>query len=294
MALETPVWLEAVAGDPVITYSARQMRTWVDAVFAFEGIIRAGDLKVTQRAAGANMSVDVAAGMVVITGDDVVFQGKVVARNTASFNVPITTAPTTGTRTDLIVAQLYDKQAAGGTQYAWNIIALPGTVIVPPSAVLLAQISVGANVASITNSVITDKRAGAVGVGGRPVYSVQAAEPAYAAAGTTNFTSAQWPALTFTVPASGQFFVSITGNLQNITTGTSTVFMLWGVTAGTITILANQALSAAGGRTYGTKRVLCTGVPGASVTLTPQWSMSSYTAGNGFITDGLLAVEPVN
>lgn len=159
MTLETPVWLEAVTGDTAITYSARQLRTWIDAVFASEGVVGPGDLKVTQRAAGANMSVDVAAGMTVITGDSVAFQGKYVARNTAVVNVPITTAPTTGTRTDIIVAKLLDKQADGGTQYAWTISALAGTTVVPPSAVFLGQIAVGANVTSITNSVITDQRA---------------------------------------------------------------------------------------------------------------------------------------
>lgn len=166
MTLEAPLWLEAVAGDALILQSARQYRTVIDAMFSTKGVVGPNDLKVTQRGAGANMSVDVAAGMVVITGDSVAFQGKYVARNTAAYNVTITTAPTSGTRTDIIVAKLLDKQADGGTQYAWQPVALAGTTVVPPSAVFLAQISVGANVASITNTVISDQRALARTAGG--------------------------------------------------------------------------------------------------------------------------------
>lgn len=156
MTLENPVWLQAAAGDATITYSGREVRTWIDAIFATEGVVGLTDLKVTQRGAGADMSVDVAAGLVVITGDSIAAQGKYVARNTAVYNVALANAPTSGTRTDFIVAELYDKQAAGGTQYGWNIVARSA---VPATAVLLAQVTVGTNVASIVNSVITDKRA---------------------------------------------------------------------------------------------------------------------------------------
>lgn len=158
MALETPVWLEAVSGDATILYSAREMRTWIDAIFAVEGVCNVADLKVAQRAAGANMSVDVAAGLVCISGDSVAAQGKYVARNTAVYNVAITANTGGSTRNDIIVARLFDKQADGGTQYSWNIVALAGTLVVPPSAVLLAQIAVAPGAASIANSAITDKR----------------------------------------------------------------------------------------------------------------------------------------
>ncbi len=159
MALEPPIWLEAAAGDPLIQQSARQYRTVTDAVFSVEGIATGPALAVSPRALGANMSVDVSAGMCVIEGDSQFgTQGMYVQRSTAVENRTITAAPTSGSRTDIIVAQLHDKQADNGTGSNWTITVLPGTTAVPPSTLLLATITVPAGTASITAGNIADGR----------------------------------------------------------------------------------------------------------------------------------------
>jgi hypothetical protein len=128
----------------------------------------------------------------------------------------------------------------------------------------------------------------------RPLHTEQVSSPNFATTGSTvPFTNAQWPALTFTIPPSGQFWASISANISNINTPTSTVFATWLATTGTVTPMVNQALSAAGTRVFGTKRVLCTAAAGSSVTLTPQWFISSGDSTTAVIGDGMLAVEPI-
>ncbi|MGW6603333.1 hypothetical protein [Streptomyces sp. NPDC055036] len=129
-----------------------------------------------------------------------------------------------------------------------------------------------------------------------PQQTTQAGEPNYATTGAfVNFTTAQWPALTFTVPPSGMVWISISGAPLNTNTTSSTVWMAWRASGGyTEAASEDNGLSASGGRTYATRRVLRSGLtPGASVTLTPQWQISSIGAGITRVTNGQLTVEPV-
>jgi hypothetical protein len=153
--------LQAVGADPTISYAAADVRNLVDGLVAYPGVVRLGDLKVTQRAAGANMSVDVAAGSVFIDGSSVALQGCYFCKNTAAVNVPIAAAPGSGTRTDLIVARVYDKQADGGTLYTWALEKVTGTVgagtpAAPVSSALLATVTVAAGNVSIVNAAISE------------------------------------------------------------------------------------------------------------------------------------------
>jgi hypothetical protein len=132
-----------------------------------------------------------------------------------------------------------------------------------------------------------------------PQVSKQLANPTtYPVTATfTDFSGAQWPPLTFTVPPSGMAWISIGGAVHNQITTTSTVWVVWRASGGyTMAANAENGVAAAGGRTYATRRVLVTGMtPGASVTLTPQWYVSSVgTVGTQtFTTSGQLGVEPV-
>lgn len=135
----------------------------------------------------------------------------------------------------------------------------------------------------------------------RPAYSVQIAQPNFATTGSyVNFASNQWQSLTALVPPSGLIKVTISANILNTNTGTSTVWATWTCTSGTLTILndfgdapAAQGLSAAGSRVYGSKTVLCQASPNSTITLTPQWNISSGSAATAQITDGLLLIDPV-
>ncbi len=161
MALEMPLVMQAVTGDPVIPFTAQQQRGMIDALSPQAGIVRKDDLVVGPRAAGANFTVDVAAGQCAIKGTSVAGQGTYLCRSTSVENVPIAAAPASGSRTDLIVARVFDRQVDGGTEYAWRPLPVTGTVggglpAVPPSSILLAEVPVTSTTTAITT--IIDRR----------------------------------------------------------------------------------------------------------------------------------------
>lgn len=161
MAFLTPLWMQDQ------TYSATQFRQFLGAML-LPGVLTPADLVVTQRAAGANMSVDVSIGNCVVAGTDVAGQGNYFCGNTAVANVPLATAPGTGnSRIDLIIARVRDQDAIGGTNSDWLLDKVTGTAAatgsqvapaVPASCLLLDRVAVGPSVTTITNANITDVR----------------------------------------------------------------------------------------------------------------------------------------
>jgi hypothetical protein len=157
-----PIWLQS------LTYPAASDRLLADTLYTTGGVVGAGAMVVAPRAAGANMSVDVAAGTVVVAGTSVAGQGKYVGRLTAPVNVPISAAPGAGlVRIDVICAKIYDATAAGGTRNELTVEEpLVGTAVasnpvapaLPVSSEALAQITVAAGTASITAGLISDRR----------------------------------------------------------------------------------------------------------------------------------------
>ncbi len=163
MALEMPLVMQAVTGDPAIPFTAQQQRGMIDALSPQSGIVRKNDLLVGPRAAGANMTVDVAAGQCAIKGTSVAQQGTYLCRSTAVENVAVSAAPASGSRTDLIVARVFDKQVDGGTEYAWRPLSVTGTVggglpATPPSSIVLFEVAVAAGQTSVTAGNLTDRR----------------------------------------------------------------------------------------------------------------------------------------
>lgn len=124
-----------------------------------------GDLAVTQRGAGANMSVDIARGGAYVLGDDATDQGYYFVYNDATFNVVIAAADPTNPRIDLIIARVKDVAEGGAAGDTWTLEVVAGTPAgspsapaLPASALKLAQVAVAAAAASITNANITDFR----------------------------------------------------------------------------------------------------------------------------------------
>lgn len=158
MTLESPLWEQA------LPYSARLDRALIAAVFG-EGVLASGDLAVTQRGAGANLSVDVAAGSAIVTGDDQANQGNYLVKNTAVVNLVIGAPPGANSRIDLIVAQVRDANVTGvSNDWILSVIAgvaagAPVAPAVPNTAIALAQVLVATGTAAITNAMITDRRA---------------------------------------------------------------------------------------------------------------------------------------
>lgn len=139
-----------------------------EGIVAYNGAVAFGvsnDLNVVQRAAGANMSIDVARGGAYIKGDDATDQGYYFFYNDATTNVVITAADPTNPRIDLVIARIKDVAeggAAGDTSTLEIVLGTPAGSPSPPaipaSSLKLAEVRVNAGVASITNAVITDFR----------------------------------------------------------------------------------------------------------------------------------------
>lgn len=134
-----------------------------------EGIVEAGDLVVSQRGAGANLSVDVAAGACWIKGDaDLNAQPTYRCRNNSVVNLAIT-PDGSNPRIVLIVAEVLDTTFDGSGSRLWRLRAIHGTPAGSPSApalpgtaISLASIAVTAADADITSGQITDTRARAI------------------------------------------------------------------------------------------------------------------------------------
>jgi hypothetical protein len=150
-------------GDSAIPYSALDFRSIVDALILSEGVIGLASLDVSQRAAGANFSVDVATGFACITGDDVALQGKYIVQNTAVVNLVIPSPPVSGSHIHRVIAQVKDKLHNGSySTYEWTLEVLPdvgsGTPALPASAITLALVTVASGASNVVDGNISDQR----------------------------------------------------------------------------------------------------------------------------------------
>lgn len=203
MTLKRPWIMQASGGDAALEYSGLDIRSVVDAIYAVEGVVGTGALLVAQRAAGANFSVDVAAGFAVVTGDDTSTQGKYLCQSTAVENVVIPSPPVSGSRIHRVIARVKDKTHNGTwSTYEWTLECLEdtgsGTPALPASAISLALVTV----ASTDTSVLDAKIDGSV----RATAQAQSGDSLISlfrfadSAGKTNNTLADDSDLTATVP----------------------------------------------------------------------------------------------
>jgi hypothetical protein len=161
--VDYPLWMQAVNPDPTFSFASGDDRQLIDALFPTQGVLGSAALKVSQRGAGANFSVDVAVGRAAIKGDDAANQGSYVVQTNGIVNVTTPGAPVSGTRVHRLVARIRDKQALGSGTYDWTLHLMEdtgsGTPAEPNSAITLALISIATGQASVLNANITDQRA---------------------------------------------------------------------------------------------------------------------------------------
>jgi hypothetical protein len=164
VALLTPIYMQPATGDPAIEYSALQDRAaLLAAIFSREGVldVDAGQLRVTQRAAGANFSVDIAAGRAAVDGDDISDQGTYLCTSTAVENRVTPQPPASGTHTHRVIARVRDKLHNGAeTTYDWALEVLPdtgtGLPALPASAIHLATVTIAAGATAVTDANIVN------------------------------------------------------------------------------------------------------------------------------------------
>lgn len=110
-----------------------------------------------------------------------------------------------------------------------------------------------------------------------------------------------WPRMSFTVPASGKVWLSVSATIQNTASSSAVIAASYRGTGGGIPTGVNsgdsvkRGLNTVGTRLGATKRTLFTGLtPGATVTLTPIYTASTVSSNTSVtkITDGTLTMEP--
>lgn len=177
MALITPQYLQTQS------YTAAKDRYALSRLDLQPGVFGAGDFKATQRGAGANMSVDIAAGDAWVAGTDTTRQGNYMVTNDALVNVA---TDTTGVawavgngslpRIDQVILRLFDTQdgsSANGnkTSDGAQLLVLLGTATsgatldnrtgaaaLPSSCIRLADVLVPAAATTVTTANIRDRR----------------------------------------------------------------------------------------------------------------------------------------
>lgn len=165
-----------------LEYPAQEVRQLID---WDEGVKDLTALKVTQRGAGANFSVDVSAGVAYVKGDDQTDQGTYRVRVSAAENVAIGAAPGSNSRYDIVCLKINDPDATGAAGDNATIVVTAGTAsgspavpTVPASSLLLAIVGpIASGTASITTSIIHDAQSG-TGPTGVAAAHLQAGDPA--------------------------------------------------------------------------------------------------------------------
>lgn len=201
----TPAFL----GSSSISYSAKDVRRFMTAAPIIytqggEGIVESGDFAVSQRAAGANMSVDVAAGEAYVKGDTNADEGSYYCRETSTLNATFTASDATNPRIDRVVLEVKnDSEDSSGLNKARirvidgtptvgaTLTNLSGAASVPSTCLLLANVLVGAGVTTILTANIQDRRFG-VPIAGRQLFGgySQVTANVGPTAGSTDVTSA--------------------------------------------------------------------------------------------------------
>jgi hypothetical protein len=144
---------------------ALDIRRMVSALLTSEGIVTTGDMAVAQRAAGANMSVDIAAGQAYVQGDGITNQGMYYGYNDGVVNLTgFTAAHATLPRIDRVCLRVRDAfhgDAAndlafvivtGTATSGATLVNLTGAAAVPASHLLLANILIPATATTVTTA----------------------------------------------------------------------------------------------------------------------------------------------
>ncbi|MEU9333117.1 hypothetical protein AB0D49_08125 [Streptomyces sp. NPDC048290] len=113
---------------------------------------------------------------------------------------------------------------------------------------------------------------------------------------TVDYSVSAWPRAVFVAPPSGRAYVTVSAGISNTNTDTSTIWAAWRATGNlgfAYTNLTRTGLSAQGRRVVGSRRLMLTGMTaGETITVIPQWNISSGGASTSETFGGALLVEP--
>lgn len=163
---DSPMWVEGDPGDN--RYNADEYRHWQEAIRGgATGVYPTTGLLVSQRAAGANMSVDVAVGTAFVAGSEEADQGMYAQHiGPSAVNRTIAAAHASNARRDIVGIQIEDKAISGSVD-AGDVVVITGTAsgspvdpTLPDNFLPLARVAVAASATTIVNANITDLREG--------------------------------------------------------------------------------------------------------------------------------------
>lgn len=142
-------------------HPARELRGSISDMIATPGICNVNDWTVTQRGAGADMSVDISGGSGYVFGSEAANQGYYHCVNDATIvNKTVGASSGTQARKDIVVARVYDSFYSGATNL-WQFEVIAGAFgtgtepAVPANSYKIATIDIAISAASILTANIT-------------------------------------------------------------------------------------------------------------------------------------------
>lgn len=146
--------------------NAADIRAMYKLMTGLEGVTKLSELKVVQRAAGANKSVDVGTGAALINGDYGTTgnpQYTYHLENTGVVNLVVADNTLLTTRKDIVVARIYDTNFDSSGLTVPTIEIVQGSVnntdpAIPSSAIPLARLTLAQNFTQVLTANITDMR----------------------------------------------------------------------------------------------------------------------------------------
>lgn len=148
MAYEIPLYLDSKL------YPARLDRLLIERMFNGQARVISG-LIGTQRAAGANFTIDISAGVILIPCTSEANGGMYLAKTTAVTNV--TTPATPGSnRTDKLIAWVRDPDSGGTAGADFILQCIAGTTTTPENAVQIGTVDRTPGESALLSSAIHD------------------------------------------------------------------------------------------------------------------------------------------
>jgi hypothetical protein len=150
VARETPKWLQAGS------YAARLDRHVIQELFRSKGRVLRG-FQITQRAAGANFTVDISAGSAIVLGTSQTDQGAYLCRGTTLDTLAASATPAAN-RTDSVYVVVNDPNAGGPAGDNFVFSWVNGGSAAPADSLLLATVARTPGESAILAAAITDVR----------------------------------------------------------------------------------------------------------------------------------------
>jgi hypothetical protein len=232
----------------------------------------------------------------------------------ADSNLDIAASSSTLPRLDSVIAEVLDTGDPATLLRHFRVLtgtpaASPTAPALPPADQLAARTLRIGNVFVQANAEVNGKIrpqdvtfvAPSATISPRPVITNFVTKPSFATDDQwVDFTSAQWPAATLTVPASGMLRVTVgVGNMSNSNSGNASTIRVAFRISGANTVSADPldskcVLNSGTDNVSMSRQFVVTGLtPGGTVTVTPQWRISSGSSSTVTLSSGQMLVDPV-